>query len=109
MQLMLEAGKNVWRVGESVVVRLLAYNDAYQPVALDRRLLVGPNPVPARPTGIPFPVSVEPAFPTEEQNVVMLNPWCYYGRQRSLDGLPPGRVTVYGYLLRRPVDGLPPT
>jgi hypothetical protein len=107
MKLLLRAEKRTWSTGDEVAVQLVAINDSYEAVALDKRLLVGPNPVPARLEGIPFPVSLEPAFPKEEQNVVMLNPWCFYGRERSWK-LPAGRTTFHAYLLRRPVDGLPP-
>ncbi|RLC93927.1 MAG: hypothetical protein DRI40_08130 [Chloroflexi bacterium] len=107
MKLVLRAEKRTWSAGEEVAVQLIAINDSYEAVALDRRLLVGPNPVPAKLEGIPFPVSVEPAFSREEQNVVMLNPWCFYGRERFWK-FPAGRVTFYGYLLRRPVEGMPP-
>ncbi|MGH2355126.1 MAG: hypothetical protein ACRDJN_26245 [Chloroflexota bacterium] len=101
MQLTLETEKRTWRAGESVVVRLIVYNEAYEPVEFDRRLLVGPNPVPATPSGIPMPISLEPSLPRQAQNQITLNPWCLYGRQRTLDNLPPGQVTVYGYLLCR--------
>lgn len=107
MKLMLRVTKRTWSTGEEVAVQLLAINDSYEVVALDRRLLVGPNPVPAKLSGIPFPVSLEPALAREEQNMVMLNPWCFYGRERSWK-LPAGRSTFYGYLLRRPVDVLLP-
>jgi hypothetical protein len=104
----LEARKDRFGAAETVVVRLLAFNDRYEPAHLDRRLLVGPSPVPDRPTGIPFPVSVEPAWPEDEQNLVTLNPWCLYGRERRFDDLPPGRVTFHGYLLRRASQSLLP-
>ncbi|MBE0480412.1 MAG: hypothetical protein IBX68_05475 [Dehalococcoidia bacterium] len=106
MRLLIETEKPAYSSGEPVTVRLLVLNDSYEPVSLDRRLLVGPNPVPeGRP---PFPVSIEPSFSREEQNLIMLNPWCFYGRQRTFDSLPPGKTTVYAYLLRRPTDSLLP-
>lgn len=107
MELLLELATDP-RSTEPVTVRLLALNDSYEPTALDRRLLVGPNPVPDRPAGPPFPISVEPALPLEEENLVMLSPWCFYGRQRTFDRLPPGRVSFYGYLLRKASDLLLP-
>ena len=104
MQLRLEASANEITSGESVAVRVVVLNDSYQPVTVDRRLLVGPNPVPEHPRqGLPFPVSLEPAFPDEERNLIYLNPWCLYGRERSWEHFPPGRVMVYAYLLQRPV------
>jgi len=101
VKLTLEVEKREWRVGEAIPVRLIAYNEAYEAAELDRRLLVGPTPVPARPGGPPLPVSLEPAARRAEQNTVLLNPWCFYGRQRVFESLPAGTVTVYGYLLRR--------
>jgi hypothetical protein len=106
MQLMLEADKQELSSGEPVAVRVIVLNDSYEPVAVDRRLLVGPNPVPEPRAGSPLPVSLEPAFPDEERNLIYLNPWCFYGRERSWKFLPPGRVTVHAYLLRRPVRSL---
>lgn len=108
MKLELVASKETWGTGEDVTVRLLALNDGYESAALDRRLLVGPNPIPESPRGLPLPVSVEPAFAEEDQNVVMLNPWCIYGRERTFPNLPAGQVTFHAYLLQRPADGLPP-
>lgn len=108
MQLFLEAEKDKSGTAETVKVRLLVLNNSYEPAALNRRLLVGPNPVPERSVGAPFPVSLEPALPQEEQNLIILNPWCFYGRQRTFDSFPPGRVTFYGYLLRQFSESLVP-
>jgi hypothetical protein len=108
MRLTLEVAQREWRTGEAVTVRLLAVNDSYETASVDRRLLIGPNPVPAAATGVPFPVSVEPAFEQEDQNRVLLNPWCIYGRERTFDNLPPGKVALYGYLLRRASQSTPP-
>jgi hypothetical protein len=107
MQLMLEADRQELSGDEPVTVRVVVLNDSYEPVAVDRRLLVGPNLVPEPGAGSPLPVSLEPAFPDEERNLVYLNPWCFYGRERSWNVLPPGRVMVYAYLLRRSVSSLP--
>jgi hypothetical protein len=46
-------------------------------------------------------VSLEPNASTEAQNFVLLNPWCFYGRQRTFEALPPSRLVYYGYLLAR--------
>lgn len=108
MELFLEVDKDTAATAETVTVRLLVLNNGFDSAPLDRRLLVGPNPVPERPAGAPFPVSVEPAMPAEEQNVIMLNPWCLYGRQRTFDNFPPGRVTFHGYLLRHASKSLLP-
>jgi len=108
MRLMLEADRQELTRGEPVSVRVVVVNDSYEPVAVDRRLLVGPNLVPGAPTGTPLPISLEPAFPDEERNLVYLNPWCFYGRERSWNDLPAGRVMVYAYLLRRSVGSRRP-
>ena len=108
MKLELTAAKQTWNGGEAISVRLLALNDSYEPIALDRQLLIGPNPIPQNPRGLPFPVSVEPLFEEKERNVVMLNPWGVYGRERSFPTFPAGQVVFHGYLLQRPVEGLPP-
>jgi hypothetical protein len=107
MQLVVESEKRVWRADETVVVRLLALNESYEPASIDRRLLVGPNLV-YGVRRMPPPIHVEPALATEAENRIVLNPWCVYGRQRSFGPLPAGTVTVHGYVLRRPEDALLP-
>jgi hypothetical protein len=106
MQLRLEADKQTYHPDEDVVVRLLAVNDTYEAVILDRTLLVGPNPAPEGMTVLPFPVSVEPAFAEERYNQVILSPWCIYGRERNFGSLPAGRVMIYGYLLEQMTPAL---
>ena len=108
MQLILESDRRVWRVGEAVIVRLLALNDSYEVVTLDRRLLVGPHPMHVGPNRSLFGVSLEPTFPQEEQNILLLNPWCFYGRQRTFEHLAEGQLSLYGYLLSKPADALLP-
>ena len=108
MELLLEVDQAPAAEGTTLTVRLTALNDAYEAVTLDRRLLIGPNVVPEQRGGSPMPVSREPGVSKDEQNVIVLNPWCFYGRQRTFDGLPSGRVTVYAYLLEQPTDSLLP-
>jgi len=108
MQLTLESDKQVWRAGEAIIVRLRVLNNSYDVATLDRRLLVGPNPSPAGPLKGFYGVSLEPSFTDEERNSVLLNPWCFYGRQRNFENLAEGQHTFYGYLLNRPVDSLLP-
>jgi hypothetical protein len=104
MKLLLEVEKDKFSAGETVIVRFLVLNNGYEPAVLDRRLLVGPNPVLERSAGAPIPISVEPSLPREEQNLITLNPWCFYGRQRTFDNFPPGQVIFHGYLLRQSSD-----
>lgn len=108
MKLLLDVEQATGCRGATLTVRLTALNDSYEPVTLDRRLLIGPNVEPEHLGGAPLPVSREPSFSRREQNEVVLNPWCFYGRQRTFDGLPAGRVTVYAYLLEQPTDALLP-
>lgn len=108
MELFLTVEKDKFGSTETITVRLLGLNNSYEPLALDRRLLVGPNPIPERPLGAPLPVSVEAALPQEEQNLIILNPWCFYGRQRTFESFEPGQVTFHGYLLRQFTESLLP-
>lgn len=85
----------------TVCVLLLAINDSYEPVTIDRRLLIGPNP--ELPT--PQPVSVEPEQPRERDNHIVLEPWCAYGRVRSFPHYD-GHVRYHGYLVQRGDSGL---
>ena len=102
MKLTLERVEHAEEPGQ-IVVRLLVLNDSYDVVTLDRGRLIGPNPVPARASGLPLPISMEP--PVADANVV-LNPWCLYGRQRTFDAT--GGLTFHGYLLRERSDELRP-
>lgn len=108
MKLMVEAARSRWKRDETIVVRIMALNDSYQPVAVDRRLIIGPTPVPQGCMGLPYPVSREPAFIAAEDNRVLLNPWGIYGRERSFDHLPSGIVVFHGYLLTEATDALLP-
>jgi hypothetical protein len=108
MELILESEKKVWKHGEKVMVRLVALNDTYEAVTLERKQLIGPNPVPSEATGAPMPVSVEPSFAKNTQNEIKLNPFCFYGRQRTYEALPAGKTTFYAYYLKRPSSSLLP-
>jgi len=107
VKLILEAEKRGWRAGETVTVSLLVHNDGFEPAVLDRRLLIGPNLMPASGEAPP-PISVEPAFADEERNEIYLNPWTIYGRRRSFPVRPADHLVFYGYLLRRPSIALLP-
>jgi hypothetical protein len=107
MELRLETEKLVLRVGEPLWVRLLILNDGYTPIVIDRALLVGPNLVVERSVGMPLPISLEPSAAEGTQSQLILNPWCFYGRQRTFDSAA-GRVTFHGYLLKKLVESLLP-
>jgi hypothetical protein len=108
VKLIIEADMPRWKRDETIVVRILAINDSYQPVVVDRRLLIGPTPISQGAVGLPHPVSREPAFSSAEENRVLLNPWGIYGRERSFELLPSGIVAFHGYLLTAATDALLP-
>jgi hypothetical protein len=87
----------------TVRVRLLALNDDSVVARLDRRLLVGPNPVGAELR----PVSLEPRAAREDENIVVLNPWCLYGRERQFS-VAAGQLTFHAYLLAHADERLLP-
>ncbi|MCI0708566.1 MAG: hypothetical protein L0154_00215 [Chloroflexi bacterium] len=107
MKLTLQTAKTTWKQSETIEIQVLAINDSYEGATLDRRWLVGPNAAPARPMGgLPMPVSVESEAPTSTQNQVYLNPWGVFGRIRTYNDLPAGKVVVHAYLLNRLSDAL---
>jgi hypothetical protein len=86
------------------MVRLVVLNDSHEPVSLDRRLLFGPNPG----RGDPLLLSSEPTLRKKADNVLVLNPWSLYGRERRFQ-YREGEMTFHGFLLRHPTDRLFPT
>jgi len=101
MKIILETDKQIYNFGDIVTVRLLALNDSYRPADIDRRLLIGPNIKTEPPMNPPHPLSVEPATSNEAHNHLILNPWCFYGRQRTFQNLPQGNATFYAYILKQ--------
>jgi len=108
MKLWLATERQSYHAGEPVVVQLFAVNDGFRPADLDRLMLIGPNLVVERPAGLPWPVSVEPSVEPADRNLITLNPFCIYGRQRVFDHLPVGKVVFHGYLLRARSEQLLP-
>jgi hypothetical protein len=96
--------ETVARDGDDVVLRLMAFNDTAKPVELDRRCLVGPNGVVAGEE--PWPISLEPPAKDRQQNIVLLNPFCLYGRERTFTVTRP--TTFYAYMVSRHGEGLLP-
>jgi hypothetical protein len=86
-----------------VDVRLTVFNASLDPVVLDRRLLYGPHPG----RGDMVLLASEPNPPKRSQNFVLLNPSCFYGRQRRYQ-YPSGEMTFHGYLVTERTDGLLP-
>jgi hypothetical protein len=86
-----------------VDVRLTVFNASAEPVALDRRLLYGPHPG----HGDMVMLASEPAALKASKHSVLLNPHCFYGRQRRYQ-YPGGEMTFHGYLVTERTDGLLP-
>jgi hypothetical protein len=108
MKILLETSKSVFKLNDTITVRLVVLNDSYQPLTIDRRLLVGPNIKTGTPLNPTLPLSIEPAFAEEGRNQIILNPWCFYGRQRNFQGLPKGTATFFAYMLQHPTGSLLP-
>lgn len=88
----------------SVRVRLLVVNASDEVARVDRRLLWGPHPE----SGSPGMLAGEPSTDRRADEVVLLNPWGIFGRERRYQ-YPPGQsVTFHGYLLVRPSATLLP-
>lgn len=87
----------------NVDVRLTVLNDSAEPVTVDRRLLYGPHPG----RGELVMLAREPDATDESQHEILLNPLCFYGRQRRYR-YPAGDMTFHGYLVTGETDGLLP-
>jgi hypothetical protein len=79
----------VHRSGQPLVVRALVFNDSYWPIALSRNAFLGPNLNARLPNGMPVPPSVEATY-TGQDEPMTLQPFTFYGRERSFEDLPPG-------------------
>ena len=96
MRLYLEADQEHIPAGGDAVVRLVVFDDEFEPIVFSRVMLLGPNL--AGPLGA-LPMSAEPEFENPALNDVALNPGCYYGRERSWSDLPAGEYRVTGMLM----------
>jgi hypothetical protein len=81
------------RSAEGCAIRALLFNDSYEPVAVSRNAFVGPNLQSVSPQGQPLPDSVEATFGGQEEPLT-LQPFTFYGRERTFSGLEPGRVEI---------------
>lgn len=86
----------------SVQVRLLVVNASDEVVRVDRRMLWGPHPE----SGSPGMLAGEPSTDRRADEVVLLNPWGIFGRERRYQYEPGQSVTFHGYLLARPSETL---
>lgn len=84
-------------------VLLLAVNDSTEVIALDHRLLLGPNVS----GGPPMPISAEPSHADESANLTLLNPWCAYGRMRAFPDAGDS-ATFHGYLVSADLGAMLP-
>ncbi len=76
-----------------VVLRAILFNDSYEPVTISRNAFVGPNVRAIAPVGFPQPDSVEATFGQAEE-MVTLQPFTFYGRERSFNNLAAGEIEV---------------
>ena len=83
-------------------MRVIALNNSYEAVRLDRRLLIGPNSV----TDRLMPLAREAALDVEDANFIELGPWCLYGRDRRCPEPKDRPFTFHAYLLKASGAGL---
>ncbi|KXK22732.1 MAG: hypothetical protein UZ15_CFX003000882 [Chloroflexi bacterium OLB15] len=74
---------------QPIPVRVVLLNDSYEPVAVSRNNLIGPNP---QGQGMILP-NVEPTFGQPEEPLT-LQPFTLYGRQREIGPFAGGDVVV---------------
>jgi hypothetical protein len=74
-------------------LRAILINDGYQPAAVARSAFVGPNLHPEGPGGLLGPDSVEATFGQPDEPLT-LQPFTFYGRERTWTALPPGDMVV---------------
>jgi hypothetical protein len=86
-------GPDVVKASQDVTLRVLLFNDSYEPVAVSRNAFVGPNLRAVVPARHPYPESVEPTFGGQDEPLT-LQPFSFYGRERSYSGLEPGEFEV---------------
>ena len=68
------------KAGSDIPVRVLLFNDDFDPVDITRESFVGPNLTALEPKRPRYPDEVEE--PEETQNLT-LEPFTFYGRERS--------------------------
>lgn len=81
------------KTADVCVIRALLFNDTYEPVAVSRNAFVGPNVHSVGANGQPLPDSVEATFGGAEEGLT-LQPFTFYGRERTFSGLGAGRVEI---------------
>ena len=86
-------GPDVVKASQGVNLRVVLFNDSYEPVSVSRNALVGPNLRAVEPERHPYPESVEPTFGGQDEPLT-LQPFSFYGRERAYSGLEPGEFEV---------------
>ncbi|SRR5947209_7187054 len=89
-------GPSSIKASERCRLRAVLLNDSYEPIAVSRNAFVGPNMHALAPGGYPNPSSVEATFGGPDEPLT-LQPFTFYGRERTFDGLMPGEVEVTAY------------
>lgn len=87
------AGPSRVRAGDTIALRAILFNDGYHPVPVSRNAFIGPSVGALHGEDIPMPLSVEPSFGHAEEPLT-LQPFSFYGRERSFDGLRPGQYQI---------------
>jgi hypothetical protein len=82
------------KASEECRLRAVLFNDSYEPVAVSRNGFIGPNVQESPSAGSPRPDSVESTFGGGDQPLT-LQPFTFYGRERTFSGLRPGEVKVF--------------
>ena len=84
------------RADEECHIRVLLFNDSYEPVMISRNAFVGPNLKVLSVDKHPLPESVEGTFGGLDEPLT-LQSFTFYGRERTFSELPPGKIEVSAY------------
>ena len=83
----------VTRASAELAIRVVLFNDSFEPVGVSRRTLVGPNLRAVDPVRGPYPNEVEGS---DQEEGLTLQPWCLIGRERRFR-LEPGSFEVSAF------------
>jgi len=78
---------------QEVKIRVVLFNDSYEPVEISRNAFIGPTVQAVNPPGSPHPEGVEATFGGPEEPL-MLQSFCFYGRERTFNSTTPGEFQV---------------
>jgi hypothetical protein len=84
------------RADEECRIRVLLFNDSYEPVMISRNAFVGPNLKALSADKHPLPESVEATFGGLDEPLT-LQSFTFYGRERTFSKLPPGKIEIIAY------------